>query len=191
MEADWAAEIGPRLDHIDPAWAGFIDLRTCPDAAEQVPETAASAELRDALALLNAPDSPVFTSKCDVWTLASDELDPWEYDFPPGEPRTGLAVYIDLIARDPEVFLSFERHEYWVRNTALRLRALPITGGRADLVIRAALDGEHAGFGVTLYAAGCGCDASAAKSAWEAILRATVAATMSEATSHRASSSIG
>ncbi len=191
MEADWAAEIGPRLDRIDAGWPGFIDLRRDPEAVVAVPETAGVAALGEVLALLNASNSPVFTCKCDVWTLASHELDPFEYDFPSAESRTGRASYIDLVARDSALFASFDLHEAWVRAAALRLRELPIPGGRADLVIRAALDGDAAGFGITLYAAGCGLDAASAQTAWEAILRATVTATMMEAAHIRASSSIG
>ena len=191
MEADWAAEIGPRLDRIDAAWRGFIDLRRDPHAVDSVSEAASVPALRDALGLLNSSDSPVFTSKCDLWSLASDELDPFEYDFRPGEASIGFASYIDLVARDPGLFASFDLHESWVRAAALRLRELPVASGRADLVIRAALDCEAAGFGVTLYAAGCGRDAASAQTAWEAILRAAVEATMREAVHTRASSSIG
>lgn len=191
MEADWAAEIGPRLDRIDASWSGFIDLRRDPQAIAAVPEATDRAALRDALGLLNSSDSPVFTSRCDFWSLASDEVDPFEYDFPPGEASIGFASYIDLVARDPELFASFDLHESWVRAAALRLRELPVASGRADLVIRAALDREAAGFGVTLYAAGCGRDAASAQTAWEAILHAAVKATMGEALHTRASSSIG
>lgn len=191
MEADWAAEIGPRLHHIDASWAGFIDLRNRPDALSAIPETAAAPGLREALTRLNEPHSPVFTCKCDFWPLDTDELDPWEYDYPPWEQRIGVASYIDLVVRDTAVFASFDRHESWVRASALRLRDLPAAGGRADLVIRAALDGDRSGFGVTLYAAGCGPDAPAAHTAWEAILRAAVTATMNQAAAPGASSSIG
>lgn len=191
MEADWAAEIGPRLDRIEAGWPGFIDLRRDPEAVVAVGETVGASPLREALALLNAPESPVFTCKCDVWPLGEHELDPSEYDFSPGEARVGMACYIDLVARDFVVFASFTLHETWVRNTALSLRELPIPNGRADLVIRAALDGDAAGFGITLYAAGCGPDAAAAQRAWQAVLGAAVAATMSQAAQPRASSSIG
>lgn len=191
MEADWAAEIGPRLDRIDAGWSGFIDLRRDAEAVAALPEAAGVAALQDALTVLNSADSPVFTSKCDVWSLASDELDPFEFDCAPGEANTGFASWIDLVARDPALFASFTLHESWARASALRLRELPIASGRADLIIRAALDREAAGFGITLYTAGCGPDAPSAQTAWAAILRAAVAATMREASPIGASSSIG
>lgn len=185
MEADWAAEIGPRLDRIDVDWPGFIDLRRNPGAVDSISETAGAPEVRAALALLNAPDSPVFTCKCDCWSLPSDDLDPREYDYPPEATFVGVAAYVDVVARDPEVFVSFDRHERWARSAALRLRQEEMANGRADLVIRPALDGEAAGFGLTLYAAGCGLDASAAEAARDRILRAAIAATMMEAHSAR------
>jgi len=180
MEADWAAEIGPGLDRIDADWGGIVDLRGNPEAIEAVPEAAGSAALREVLLLLNGSGSPVFTCKCDVWTLA-DGIDPREFDCPPEEARAGRASYLDLIARDREVFGSFERHEAWVRRAVLRLRALPVLRGRVDLVVRAADCAGDEGFGVTLYAAGCGVDALVARSAWEGILWAAAPITMSEA----------
>lgn len=181
MEADWAAEVGSGLERIDADWAGFVDLRRHPYALAAIAETAKSAGLRDALTVLNAPDSPVFTCKCDVWPLASEEIDPREFDFPPEAPCVGLASYIDVVARDVGVFGSFENHEVWSRHAVSRLRGLPVAEGRADLVIRAAAVGGEDGFGITLYAAGCGLDSLAARTAWERILREAVAITMSEA----------
>lgn len=191
MEADWSAEIGPRLDRIDPGWPGYINLRRGPEAVLSLPETAGTSALREALVLLNGQDSPVFTCKCDVWSIVPEELDPFEYDYPPGEPRVGFASYIDLVARDFVLFASFRLHESWARNTALRLRQSIVRNGRADLVIRAAIDGDAAGFGITLYAAGCGHDAVSAQAAWQLILQAAVAATIGEASQPGASSSIG
>lgn len=181
MEADWAAEIGPRLDRIDADWPGYIDLRSQPDALSSIPEAAEGSALRETLTTLNGPESPVYTCKCDVWPLSTEELDPFEFDFAASEKPVGMAAYIDVVARDSSLFGSFERHESWARSTALQLRTIPVASGRADLVIRAAMVGNAAGFGLTVYAAGCGADAAAAQTAWEAILRATIAVTMKEA----------
>lgn len=181
MEADWAAEIGPRLDHIDADWPGFIDLRSHPRGVERIAEARDSSALEQALAMLNGRDSPVFTCKCDRWTLSAEEIDPSEYDAGAGSAVCGVAAYVDLVARDRSLFRSFERHEGWARNVVLQLRRLPLPNGRLDLVIRAAIAGDEAGFGMTLYAAGCGADASRAESAWEEILRAGATVTMREA----------
>jgi hypothetical protein len=181
VEADWSAEIGPGLDWIDADWAGFIDLRLHPEAIDAIPEATANTVLRETLASMNADESLVFTSKCDVWLLTAEEIDPVEFDCSIGECRTGMASWIDVIARDPDWFASFSRHEAWVRRATERLRGLPGSCGRADLVVRSAGCGGREGFGVTLYAAGCGADTPAAQRAWQAVLRATATITMEEA----------
>jgi hypothetical protein len=187
VEADWAVEMGGEASWIETEWAGFADLRREPEAVDRVAEVRAHPALRAALLELNGPGSPVFTSKCDVWTMA-EAIDPLEFDCGPEEARAGIASYVDVVAAEPELFPWFAGHEAWVRRAAAALRGSKVRRGRVDLVVRAAMAGGVEGFGVTVYAAGCGVDPSAAERAWGEILQAAVVATMREA---RASSSIG
>jgi hypothetical protein len=189
VEADWSAEIGEGLPVIDADWPGFVDLREDGLALAKIPEALAEPALHAALTKLNRPPPVVFTSKCDVWNLAADEMDVDEFGCTSREACiVGMASWIDVIAQDPHMFGSFAGQEAWVRRTAERLRTSNAPCGRVDLVVRAAIAGAQNGFGITLYAAGCGCDSDGARAAWEQVLSAAVAATMREV---RASSSIG
>jgi hypothetical protein len=188
VEADWAVEVGGDAARIEADWAGFVDLRRDGLAVDEIGEAREHPGLRAALLELNGPESAVFTSKCDVWTLAQEEIDPLEFDCRAVEARTGIACYVDVIAREADLFASFAEHEGWVRRAVSVLRGERILRGRVDLVVRGAKAGGVDSFGVTLYAAGCGVDSSASEEAWGEILRAAVVATMREA---RASSSIG
>ena len=209
MEADWAAEVGPDLPVIEADWAGYIDLRAHPEQAERIEEAAQYPALREALLRMNAPGSPVRTTKCDVWPLATEEIDPLEFGCAVDAQLVGLACYIDVVAIDAGLFGSFALHEPWVVAAVRRMRVGPPSQandglewgcprgseysgpGRVDLVIRAVHAADSEGFGVTLYAAGCGVDAEAAQAAWTATLRVAAAITMGEAPTTRASSSIG
>lgn len=180
MEADWSAEIGPGLAHIDASWQHFVDLRESPRSIDEIGEAAKHPALRAALLSLNAEDSPVFTTKCDVWPLA-EEIDPYEFGAGSEEALAGFAAYIDLIERRTDHFISFEFHEQRARELTSRLRLISTPPGRVDLVVRAAAAHGQNGYGLTFYAAGCGVIATQAYAAWEAVLATAVAATISAA----------
>jgi hypothetical protein len=182
VEADWAVEIGSSVARIDADWAGRVDLRERPEALAAIAEAAGYPALQDALLLLNSAASPVFTSKCDVWLLTPEEIDPLEFEADAETSVIGIACYVDVIAREAERFASFDRHVAWVREAASQLRAMHVGNGRCDLVVRAATWQGREGFGLTVYAAGCGADTQDAETAWGAILQAAVTVTMRLAT---------
>ena len=181
MEADWSVEIGVDSACIDGSWEGLIDLRRSPDAVGSVIEAAGHLALREALLALNGDESPVFTTKCDTWSLADNEIDPDEFDACKEDARVGFASYIDILERDLMRFASFEFQEQIAREVATGLRTIDLAHGRIDLVVRAAVFSGSEGYGLTIYAAGCGSNAAAALAAWQAVLQASVAATIAAA----------
>lgn len=197
MEADWSAEIGAGLPEIHAPWAGFVDLRRNPAALQAISEATSFPALARALAIMNSDQSAVFSTKSDVWSMESDEIDRYEFDALAADARFGVSSYIDVLERSNENLISYDFHERRAKQVTGVLRAAPMRNGRVDLVIRAAIVDSREGFGITLYAAGCGSDAASALASWESVLIAAVLATMkavgpSPPPAHpRASSSIG
>lgn len=181
MEADWSVEVGPGLPCIEASWEGLVDLRSSPEKLDYIEEARRHSAIREALSLLNGTDLPVFTIKCDTWTLAQEEIDSDEFAATHDTVRAGFASYIDFVEREPARFASFELHERQVRELTTLLRALDLRQGRVDLVVRAAKWKEQGGYGITLYTAGCGADGGSAYAAWQAVLGAAVAATIAGA----------
>jgi hypothetical protein len=162
MEADWEVEIGGGAPVIEALWTGFpgspgfrgapgfFDLRTHPERIVEIPEAEAFPPLAALLAALNAPESPVWTCKCDLW-----------------EPEpAALASYIDVLPAGGAVFSEWQQAEAFCREYVARLEAvaLPDLGveSRIDLVIRQAIVGLAEGFGITAYLSAAGADWTAA-----------------------------
>jgi hypothetical protein len=188
MEADWSVEIGPGLPRIDGFWESWVDLRDDPLAIEKVEEAVEHPAMGEALLTLNGGKSSVFTTKCDVWVLGEQEIDPFEFGATPETVRKGFASYIDVLESDSVQFASFAFHEERARGLASHLRAIDLRQGRVDVVLRAAEVRGLQGYGLTVYSAGCGGSEAEAYTSWRAVLVTTVAATIAAA---RASSSIG
>jgi hypothetical protein len=183
MEADWSVEIGAGQPIIDGSWEGFIDLHRFPHLIDTVQETQ-HPMLSTALQAINAERSPLFTTKCDAWTLTAGDIDPDEFGANSSDVRAGYASYIDLVERDMEHFESFAFHEQRMKDITARLRSLPLDRGRVDIVLRAATFQGQAGYGFSLYAAGCGAVESEAYAAWQSVLGAAVAATIAAAAAY-------
>ena len=181
LEADWGVEIAPDLPEIAVPWEGFVDLRGNPAGLQSIPEAADFPALARALAVLNDQASPVFTAKCDVWNVAADEIDPYEFATLSNDALFGVASYIDVIEHDPACSASFAHQEELSARLTGALRELELRNGRVDLVVRAAVVDGREGYGITLYAAGCGADAASAQASWESVLGAAVLATIGAA----------
>ena len=154
MEADWEFELGGDAPVMHAHWPGLVDLRSSPERAAELAEAAQQPGLAGALARLNGPSSPVWTSKCDVWPVAEFDMD--ELDAPGDSASSAVACYIDLLQRDYDAW-KIPAVEAWCRATCARLHAIQLRCCRVDLVIRYALlnaDPQH--LGVTAYLTACG-----------------------------------
>jgi hypothetical protein len=170
MEADWEFEMGPNAESlaaealatpvIEAHWPGFVDLRLAPVCAWDLPETVQFPALAEALAKLNSADSPVWTSKCDLWEhLELDEFDPDELDAPSGCAAYAMGCYIDLLPK--KNWHSPATAATDCKRLCKLLRAVPLRCCRADLVVRRAfIKPDLMALGITVYVTSCG-DSSA------------------------------
>ena len=170
MEADWEFEIGPGVPVIEARWDGYIDLSAHPEQATFLPETAHFPALTGALQQINAPESSVRTSKCDIWCvdLSETPLDPFELDASdiaaPGDAvHAAQACYLDLTASEPLRWSHQNDVLSFCKNLCARLREIPLRSSRVDLIIRCAvLSRKEKAFGVTAYLTACGVSDEAA-----------------------------
>ena len=163
MEADWELELGPdaaglAAPVIDAAWAGFVDLRSEPERAWELPEAALLPSLAETLIKLNAIDSPVWTSKCDFWpSLEAGEFDPDEMDAPPGCAAHAMGCYIDLLPKNDMQWELPEKVAEACRQICGFLHDLALGCCRADFVIRRVFIASNSDcLGVTAYLTSCG-----------------------------------
>jgi len=169
LEADWEIEIGGDAPTIDIAWHGLVDLRRAPEAINTLPEVALLPCLAPALVRLNAPESALYTVKCDVWQV--DAIDPFEFDAEPECATRSFACYIDLLPRNPQDWPDHETAGAWCKRICAALRSAPLRCCRSDLVVRRAIPAAmEPATGVTAYLAACGPDEASAKAQLEAAL---------------------
>jgi hypothetical protein len=164
MEADWEVEIGGNAPVIEASWPGFVDLRQSPQRAFSLPETADYPALAEALIRLNASNSPVWTSKCDLWPqLEADAFDPSELDAPPDHAAHAVGCYIDLLPRESQLWATPQLAVSACQRVCALLRANPLPCARLDLILRQANPApDQQGLGVTAYLTACGPSPSAA-----------------------------
>jgi len=177
MEADWEFELGGGAPIIEAHWPGFVDLREHPHRAAELTEARRLPGLADALARMNAPNSPVWTSKTDVFDpgpLDADELGATHE-----EAQYTVACYVDLLMRSDQVWNSPFKAEQSCRDLRNRLRKVPLRCCRIDLVIRRAhVDPDLNDLGATAYLAACGRCESDARACLAECLSAFAAAIM-------------
>ncbi|MEO6982386.1 MAG: hypothetical protein ABI072_04655, partial [Edaphobacter sp.] len=117
MLTEWSVECAaddpvlviPWADPSDPTGnRRFIDLREDPYELDHLEEATQYPALMHALRALNATRSPVFTAKCDAWSLDPEELDHLRLnlDILAEEAPSGFTSYIDLLWRERSIFTS-------------------------------------------------------------------------------------
>ena len=186
MLAEWSAECSPEDPILVVPWkdpdghSAFVDLRADPYDFDAIPEAEHYPPLMQALRALNAARSPVFTAKCDAWTLDPEELEHLQLnlDIPAAEAPSGFASYIDLIWRDRSIFASFPQHEQMLRKLTRLAAPLDLPLAALDCTLRPAfidLEGPREGYAITLYLKALGLDQPAAVKEWGEALDAVVA----------------
>jgi hypothetical protein len=181
MLTDWSALCSPEDPILVVPWSdpatnvSWIDLRADPYDFDGIPEAVQYPALLQALRALNANRSPVFTAKCDVWSLAADEIGSLrlELGLEPTDSRASIASYIDLISREKSTFASAAQQQQWI-NRFLRLAStLEHPTAAAECILRSALldlEQPQEGYAVSLYVKALGPDRESVVQAWSTAL---------------------
>jgi hypothetical protein len=187
MLSEWSVEcsaddpvlVVPWSDPSDPN-CHFIDLRKDPYELDHLTEAEQHPPLMHALRALNAPRSPVFTAKCDAWSLDRDELEDLQVNLGviPEDTTAGFASYIDILWRERSLFVSFHQQEQMLHRLTRRVAPLDHPNAMVDCILRPALvdlTGPQEGFALSLYVKALGHDPESAEENWAAALEAVVA----------------
>jgi len=154
--------VGGKSPLIEAHWSGFVDLRAHPERASQLQEASAHPAFVDALELLNSAASPVWTSKCDVWSIVDlAGIDPDELDAPSGFAAHAVGGYIDLLPRSECKWDLPATAAADCKHLCSLLHAVPLRCCRVDLVVRQAILNPASAdasisLGITAYITACG-----------------------------------
>jgi hypothetical protein len=182
MFSEWSVECGQDDPVLVVPWSDpenpgrqFIDLRENPYDLDWVEEATEHPPLLHVLRALNAPRSPVYTAKCDVWKLDSSELGAlrFELNLIPEDASSGIASYIDLIWRERSIFASLHQHEQLMDRVVRLAAALEHPYAALECTLRPAMidfSGPQEGFAISLYVKAVGHNSEAAKEHWGAAL---------------------
>jgi hypothetical protein len=157
VQADWEFEVGGDAPVIDAHWPGLVDLRLAPERAIEIQEAKDFAALGPALEQLNAPASPVWTSKCDFFPqLEPGEFDPDELDAPPGSAACASACYIDMLPLGGQWSAAADAADACKHICGL-LGVIALRCCRVDLLVRRAVIAPGSvDLGITAYLTACG-----------------------------------
>ncbi len=161
MEADWEFEIGSGAPVIEGHWSGFVDLRAQPERASELSECNGFPPLAEALVRLNRGESPVWTSKIDVFT--PDQIDADEMAASADEAAHAIACYIDLLPAVDQLWNVPSKAERACREICANLRAIELSRCRVDLVVRRAIAASAGDVGITAYLCACGATETVAR----------------------------
>jgi hypothetical protein len=184
METDWSVAAGADDPVIEARWSdeasgsGWVDLRVDDklqrDRIAALPEAAASPALARALALLNASNGLLMTTKCDRWLLGDAEREELADVLDAPVPACGYGSYVDVLMAHAVPMADFLLHEEWARATARRCAALAIEDARLELVVRPAHNDAVWGYGLTVYCYAGGANTSRAEAVLDTLLEQTV-----------------
>ncbi|HEX6770466.1 MAG TPA: hypothetical protein VF126_00475 [Acidobacteriaceae bacterium] len=181
METDWSVAAGADDPVLELPWRddesglAWTNLQMSAEAQKErmaaIPEAVASPALADSLALLNAPQGLLLTTKCDRWLLDEEERADLAdaLDAPPA--ACGYGSYIDVLTARAIPMTDLLLHEGWARLTAMRCAAVAAEDARMELVVRPACSKGIWGYGITLYCYACGMDEAHAETAWASALK--------------------
>jgi len=186
MLAEWSVECSADDPVLVVPWkdpdgrSAFVDLRANPYDFDAIPEAVHYPPLMQALRALNASRSPVFTAKCDAWTLDEEELKHLQLnlDLENVEAATGFASYIDVVCRDRSLFTSFHQHEQILSRVGRLADPLYHPAAELECVLRPAfidLEGPQEGYALSVYVKALGPDQPTASEQWSNALEAVVA----------------
>jgi hypothetical protein len=148
-------EIGGDAPVIEARWTGFVDLRSEPERASELTEARQFPALADLLKRLNAKDSPLFTSKTDVFVPENIDVD--ELDATSESATHVWACYIDLLMCRDQQWNSMVGAERYCKDMCARMRKVLLKRCRVDLVIRRAhVELGSNDLGITAYFTSCG-----------------------------------
>ena len=186
MLTDWSALCSPEDPLLVVPWSdpagklSWVDLRANPYDFDLIPEAVQYPALLQALRALNATRSPVFTAKCDVWSLAEEELANihLEMGIEEADSRAGIGSYIDLVWRERSTFASAAQQQQWIGRLLRLAVSLEHPTAAVECILRPALldfEQPQEGYAVSLYVKALGSDRDGALAAWSAALGEVVA----------------